>query len=213
MDDERLDQLLRNAARDYHPPVPTPREAMWARIEQRRRAGRPTAPPAPRRWLPARRWVPLAAAAALVLAAGIGIGRWTGGSTVAPAATAVVSGRSEGSATAYRLATLEHLGQSEEFLTLFRTSLHQGNYRLASATARQLLGTNRLLLDSPAATDRRTRLLLEDLELVLAGIAQLANDGGRTDVDLITEDLERGTVMPRLRTAVPSGAASSQGAL
>ena len=215
MDDERLDQLLRDAARDYHPPVPTPREEMWARIEQRRREGRPTAAPAHPRWRPARRWMPLAAAAALVLAAGIGIGRWTGESAVAPPATAVGPARNETGtgATAYRLATLEHLGQSEEFLTLFRTSLHQGNYRLASATARQLLGTNRLLLDSPAATDRRTRLLLEDLELVLAGIAQLSSDGGRADVDLITEGLERGTVMPRLRTAVPSGAASSQGAL
>ena len=54
--------------------------------------------------------------------------------------------------TAYRLATLEHLGQSEAFLTLFRASVRTGGQeRLASATARQLLATNRLLLDSPAA--------------------------------------------------------------
>lgn len=211
MDDDRLDDLLRDAARDHHPPVPTPREEIWAGIERRRAAARRGR----RGWAPGR-WIPLAAAAAAVLAVGIGIGRITG--DAAPGAPAVAgrpAARAPGevNATAYRLATLEHLSQSEEFLTLFRSSLGQGDHRLASATARQLLGTNRLLLDSPAAADRRTRLLLEDLELVLAGIAQLAEDGRRQEVDLITEGMERGNVMPRLRTAVPSGAASSQGAL
>jgi hypothetical protein len=150
-----------------------------------------------------------------VLGAGIGIGRLTDGPSTDQPVAATPAPRSSGevNATAYRLAALEHLSQSEEFLTLFRSSVGQGEHRLASATARQLLGTNRLLLDSPAATDRRTRLLLEDLELVLAGIAQLAEGGRRQDVDLITEGMERGHVMPRLRTAVPSGAASSQGAL
>ena len=76
---------------------------------------------------------------------------------------------------AYRITAMEHLGQSEAFLTLFRASVRKGgNEQLASATARQLLATNRLLLDSPAASDARTRLLLQDLELVLAEIAQLA---------------------------------------
>ena len=49
--------------------------------------------------------------------------------------------------TAYRLATEEHLAQSEAFLTLFRASLERpGDHRLASATARQLLAGNRLLM-------------------------------------------------------------------
>ena len=87
---------------------------------------------------------------------------------------------------AYRLTTLEHLGQSEAFLTLFRASVRTGGQeRLASATARQLLATNRLLLDSPAATDRKTRVLLEDLELVLAEIAQLAADAQPDDRVLV----------------------------
>jgi hypothetical protein len=211
MDDDRLDDLLRDAAKDYHPPVPTPREEIWAGIERRRAAARRGR----RGWSP-RRWLPLAAAAAMVLATGIGIGRVTGnGGSPGAAVWEPVPARSAGevNATAYRLATLEHLSQSEEFLTLFRGSVAGGDHRLASAAARRLLGTNRLLLDSPAAADRRTRLLLEDLELVLAGIAQLADDGRRQDLDLITEGMERGNVMPRLRTAVPSGAASSQGAL
>jgi hypothetical protein len=97
---------------------------------------------------------------------------------------------------------------------LFRTSLDERtDHRLASASARQLLATNRLLLDSPAAIDPATRLLLEDLELVLAEIAQLAPRPNSPDLDLINEGLERGAVMSRLRTAVPSGASPTQGAL
>jgi hypothetical protein len=115
---------------------------------------------------------------------------------------------------AYQVVATEHLGQSEAFLTLFRASVHRGaNEQIASATARQLLATNRLLLDSPAADDDRTRLLLQDLELVLAQIAQLSPRPSSPDLDLITEGLEDGGVMSRLRTAVPSGASTTQGVL
>jgi hypothetical protein len=89
----------------------------------------------------------------------------------------------------------------------------QTDYRLASASARQLLATNRLLLDSPAAIEPATRLLLEDLELVLAEIAQLSRQSRAQDLQLIREGLEQGNVMPRLRTAVPAGAAPTQGVL
>jgi hypothetical protein len=118
-------------------------------------------------------------------------------------------------AAAYQVATTEHLSQSEAFLTLFRASLRSGgrDERLASATARQLLATNRLLLDSPAATDARTRLLLQDLELVLAEISQLSPQPRARDLDLITQGLEQGGVLSRLRIAVPSGASITQGAL
>jgi hypothetical protein len=113
------------------------------------------------------------------------------------------------------LATTDYLSQSEAFLTLFRASLRQnaGNGQLAAATARQLLATNRLLLDSPAADDSKTKLLLQDLELVLAQIAQLSPQSRSRDLDLITEGLERAAVMTRLRTAVPSGPSTTQGAL
>ena len=112
------------------------------------------------------------------------------------------------------MAAQEHLGQSEAFLTLFRASVRRdGDYRVAAAAARQLLGTNRLLLDSPAAVDRKTRLLLEDLELVLAEIAQLSPHSRAEDLKLIRDGIEQGDVMPRLRTAVPAGSASTQGVL
>lgn len=208
MTSDELDWRLREAARGYNAPPDTPREEMWAHIASARaREGAPAKRPEAR-VLRRRRWyrVGLPMAAAAVLAVGIGIGRMSvgpdGPTWEGPSANA----------TAYQLATQEHLSQSEAFLTLFRTSLpEQADQRLASASARQLLATNRLLLDSPAAVDPRIRLLLEDLELVLAGIAQLSPRSPEEDLELIREGIERGNVMPRLRTAVPAGAASTQG--
>jgi hypothetical protein len=159
--------------------------------------------------------VHLAAGIAALLALGIGLGRLTvqkPNPVPAPVSVATETPRTGG--TAYQIATTEHLSQSEAFLTLFRASLRSGgSERLASATARQLLATNRLLLDSPAASDAKTRLLLQDLELVLAEIAQLSPQPRTRDLDLITDGLEQGGVLSRLRTAVPSGASSTQGAL
>ena len=80
-------------------------------------------------------------------------------------------------------------------------------------SARELLATNRLLLDSPAARDRRTRLLLEDLELVLAEIAQLTPQATAGDRELIREGMERGGVLSRLRTVVPAGTTPTRGDL
>lgn len=203
-DDDKLDELLRAAAQDYHRPPEPPREAMWAAIQAQRRWYR-------RAWASPRRLLPWAAAAAAVLALGVGIGRLSvRGGAGGPQAWEPRSV----SMTAYRLTAIEHLSQSEAFLTLFRASAPRGgDERLASATARQLLASNRLLLDSPAARDRRMRLLLEDLELVLAEIAQLSPTPHEKDLELIREGIERGSVLPRIRTAVPAGTSSTQGAL
>ena len=212
MDDDPLDDSLRAAAREYHRPPDTPREAMWREIERARRLDRARRP-APRRWIP---W---AAAAAAVLALGIGIGRrWQPAPSSRPSPGAVAARPDSAvrrvNETAYRLATVEHLGQSEAFLTLFRASVRTGSQeQLASATARQLLATNRLLLDSPAAQDRRTRLLLQDLELVLAEIAQLTPEATAGDRELIREGMERGGVLSRLRTVVPAGTTPTRGDL
>lgn len=212
-DDDDLDERLKQAAAEYHQPPETPREAMWQAIHRGRQDERP---PAPSRVLAfPRRWVPWAAAAAAVLAIGIGIGRLSvpRSSTGAPTAVSTLEAPRKRE-TAYGLATVEHLGQAEAFLTLFRASVRgSGDERLASATARQLLANNRLLLDSPAGQDRKTRLLLEDLELVLAEIAQLSPEPRSGDLELIREGMERGGVLSRLRTVVPAGATSKQGAL
>jgi hypothetical protein len=221
--DDRFDDLLRDAARKYNEPPDTPREEMWARIVSERTERTKAQGTEDPRVLPLRRLGPLrrfrpfalAAGIAALLAIGIGLGRLSVSppEPTAPA-VAVVTEAPRFNSAAYRVATTEHLSQSEAFLTLFRASLRRpGSERLASATARQLLATNRLLLDSPAAADARTRLLLQDLELVLAEIAQLSPRPRAGDLELITDGLEQGGVLSRLRTAVPAGASATQGAL
>lgn len=228
MMEDKFDDLLRDSAGEYNNPPETPREEIWQRIvaerADRKEADGREADVAKRdrRVLPFRlvrpvRPVRLAAGIAALLALGIGLGRLSvdRSQTVATQPPVPASAPAPRvSATAYRLATTEHLSQSEAFLTLFRASVRgRGDERLASATARQLLATNRLLLDSPAATDARTKLLLQDLELVLAEIAQLSPQPRSRDLQLITEGMEQGGVLSRLRTAVPAGTSATQGAL
>ena len=74
MNDDQMDELLAQGARDYNEPGAVPREEMWARIAQVRRATRNAervAGGGVRRWV----WMTGAVAAALVLAVGIVIGR------------------------------------------------------------------------------------------------------------------------------------------
>ena len=226
--DDRFDDQLREAAHDYKAPPETPRDQMWEKIVAQRAEGkeaeRKEAERAGQeaRVLPFRafrrfthRPIRLAAGIAALLALGIGLGRMTAPTPDSPAPmTVVTEAAPRESGVAYRLAATEHLSQSETFLTLFRASVRQGgNEQLASSTARQLLATNRLLLDSPAATDNRTRLLLQDLELVLAQIAQLSGRPSSPDLNFITDGLDDSGVMSRLRTAVPSGTSATQGVL
>lgn len=214
IDETPLPPELQAAARAYHAPPATPREEMWRAVQAARHGAHTTAPSAPPH-PGVRRYVRWALAASVLLAIGAGLGRLSiGGSHPgvagpAPASPAAVArgfappGRES---EAYRVAAAEHLAQAEVFLTLFRTSVRGAEQeRLASTTARQLLASNRLLLDSPAGTDPRLKLLLQDLELVLAQIAQLSPQRGREDLDFITDGLERGGVLPRLRAAVPAG--------
>src|SRR6266478_2016048 len=95
----------------------------------------------------------------------------------------------------------------EELLTGFRAEARSPSVPAAqfSRQARDLLATTRLMLDSPAARDARLKGLLEDLELVLAQIAQLPAGGDKEDVQLITQGLDERSVLLRLRTAIPAG--------
>jgi hypothetical protein len=216
--EDGFEDRLREAAREYNEPPETPREAMWTAIQSERLEARKLnrAPAVNVRALRFLRPLSWAAGIAALLGIGVGLGRLSLRSEPGKPAQTVAVAPSEAkvNAAAYRLATTEHLGQSEAFLTLFRTSVrHGGDERVASATARQLLATNRLLLDSPAAQNGRTRLLLQDLELVLAEIAQLSPRPTSGELELINDGLENGGMMSRLRTAVPSGTSTTQGAL
>jgi hypothetical protein len=102
--DNRFDELLQKAAQQYNqPPAVVPRDEMWAAIEtaQAERAVRPmridATPTHPSRTRYV--WLSAAAAAVLLVATGVGIGRWSMDrrapaesvrKTVAPAPVAVV---------------------------------------------------------------------------------------------------------------------------
>ena len=113
-------------------------------------------------------------------------------------------------AALYQAATLQHLVRAEALLTSYRAEARAGKVDAElSAWARDLLSSTRLLLDSPAARDPRRRQMLEDLELVLVQIVNLAPDSPAAERDLIDRAIERGDVMTRLRTTIPAGAAVS----
>jgi hypothetical protein len=81
-DNDKLDEILKNAAQDYNrPPGTVPRDEMWAAIEtaQAERAVRPLhiVSSAPRRSIQRYTWLGVAAAAVLLIATGVGIGRWS----------------------------------------------------------------------------------------------------------------------------------------
>jgi hypothetical protein len=190
-----------------------PGDALWPEIARRIGAPELALPPV-RDELAARRklhvpWLRWGAAAAAVLVLGIGIGRFSAGPTpTLPTARveAPAPGSSPGS-DPYRVAAVQHLGRADALLTTFRADAADGRADQAvSAWADDLLLNTRLLLDSPASRDPRLRGLLEDLELVLAQIAQLPQQPPtRTEVDLAEDALEQSRVLPRLRTLVPSG--------
>lgn len=81
-DNDKIDDLIRKAAEDYNrPPTVVPRDEMWAAIEAARteRALRPLHIVAPTERHSIRRyaWLGVAAAAVLLIATGVGIGRWS----------------------------------------------------------------------------------------------------------------------------------------
>lgn len=201
-EDPKFEHWLKESVKSYHSPLPTPREEMWKRIESAR---------SQRRVVALRPWLRWAVAAAAVLVVGIGIGRWsvqqkaagTEG-VVASADTARQTARQD---IAYQLAAQQYLSRTEVLLTDFRTQSAGGQLDPQFvASARDLLTTTRLMLDSPAARDQRLRSLLEDLELVLAQITQLTAEPGRkTEMDFINQGMNQRSVLTRLRTATPAG--------
>jgi hypothetical protein len=215
MDDE-LDERTREALRGYRVPPEPPLDEMWEAIEERH-FGAPvvaladrakTHGRAARRWrLGAPSWGVLVAGVAAALVLGVGVGRMSRG--VAPAVPVHGEGTYDywsANAEPYRDATTEYLGQTVALLTALPAAARDGQPDARFVTqAGELLSTTRLLLDSPAAaSDPRLKTLLEDLELVLAQLARLPSEHGKTELNLITEALVQRDVVPRLRSAVVS---------
>jgi hypothetical protein len=208
MMEDRFDEILVEAARDYNEPPETPRELMWARIDATRRERARRRQQLRILYSPWTRWGMGIAAA---LAIGIGLGRLTTSFgpadapvVVTPETTAAPDSPAR-SQLAYRLAATEHLTRAETFLTSFRSEPPGGSAEFMS-NAQDLLSSTWLLLDSPAAEDQVFRTLLEELELVLVQIVQLGSyEGGAAERDIVTEGIERRGLLPRLRTAIPAG--------
>jgi hypothetical protein len=212
--EDRLDALLRDAAREYNQPPVTPKAELWERIaaarSERRRIGTSEdVVPIRRRFRALPLWIGVAA----LLALGVAIGRLSAPhNPVAPplapslsATPGAVPERSEQRGdVAAQLVTAQHLGQAESFLTEFATG--QAAQDLP-AQAKDLLSTTRLLLDSKRLTDAGTRRLLEDLELVLIQIATLTPKDRSEELGFIADGLAQSHLRTRLRNAVPAAPA------
>jgi hypothetical protein len=214
MTDDRFDEYLKDAAeREYHAPPPTPTDEMWARVEaaRRNRSHRPT-PVVSLGWR--RPWTAPLMAVAAVLLLGIGIGRWivpeiTGGgrddttdATTSTATTASMEARRVRGESATRYYALDHLRRVEYLLTDYQTGRVTDDFRNST---RGLLTDTRQLLDSPQLKDPKIRRLLEDLEVLLAQVAQLTPNGQGEERALIDDNLAERAIRRRLRNVIPAG--------
>ena len=202
-DDDKFDDFLRGAARDYNAPVTPRADAIWAAIESdvaqaiapRRQGARTSV-----------LWFGAAIAATLVV--GVSVGRWS--TLQAPArplatAAAVVPDSANTPRNA-RAITLEHLAEAEVFLTTVRSELKSGVADTERAErSRDLLVRTRVLLGGAQSRPPEVARLLEDLELLLAEIAALPANPGRSRLDqtLINESMREGDIIPRIRATLP----------
>jgi hypothetical protein len=218
MNDDRFNELLRDAAQTYRTPPATDFDGMWSEIEARisLEAGpasvQPIAVARPSRRAPV--W--MAIAATLVIGIGVGrisatMGTHSAPVTVAqaPRLSAPVAHADSAVFNSYEVETSKYLGQTAALLIALPSEVKSGRANEAFiGRAGDLLTTTRLLIDSPAASDPQMRNLLEDLEQVLAQVVRLQNTNSRTELDLINRALEQRDVLPRLRTAVASNTAN-----
>lgn len=216
MSEEKFEAWLKENADEYHrPPAAVPRDEMWeaiarARREQQRQVPDRSLVASGRRSRIADRW-PMAIAASLLIATGIGLGYWMRG----PAAEGpvVVASRanipdSVISTITYDVASVAHLTAVETMLTSFRATERTETNATLQRLARDLLATTRLLMDSPAADDAARRQLLADLEYVLAQIVLLDPNAPAEDRAMIDRAIAREQVLTRIRSSIPAGFSS-----
>ena len=132
----------------------------------------------------------------------------------APRADVAPADPRDAAATLYRAAAAQTLVQAEAVLTAYRDAEADARdpqaMQQAARWARDVLSSTRLLMDSPAGRDTRMRSLFVDLELVLAQIVQLSGtplDAGERE--LIDRAMRDRDLLPRLRSVVPAGSATS----
>ncbi|MDB4916926.1 MAG: hypothetical protein JWM95_4570 [Gemmatimonadetes bacterium] len=197
-DDERFNDFLRHAAKDYNADATPPADAIWAAIHSDVAAAIQ-----PRRRL----WIPIGVGIAATLMIGVAVGRWTSPVPAAPVAavTHPVSDDSVRSVAHTRAATLEHLADAEVFLTTVRADVKTGRTDAdRAARSRELLSRTRLLLGASAERSPAVEQLLQDLELLLAEISALPATKASMDTKLFDETMRDGNILPRIRATLPA---------
>ncbi len=202
MDDQRFEELIRTAAPSFREPPPPPMDAMWSRIEREHYGTH-------RRHNPWQRWYGPIMGMAATLAIGFGLGRATGptvepGAQVVAGATRPVDEPPIDVTGPYRAVTSRYLGQAVALLVALPSSTDYSHDQKLIERASDLLSTTRLLLDSPAAEDPELKVLLDDLELVLAQVVRLSSKRPQQELEMITDALAERDVLPRLQNAVTS---------
>lgn len=197
MNEHDIERGLAQLKETWRVAGPPPLDRMWEAVEP---AAFTVPTRTPSRWL--RTLLPLAA----MLVIGFGIGRMAPSPSQSspeglaeaelpaiPAASASEARPFVGVATNY----LERV--TALLLTLANESGRGQPVEYKASQARDLLATTRLLMDSPDPIEPQLRVLLEDLELVLAQIARLPARPEAPDVYLIDQALDQREVIPRLR--------------
>ena len=201
MDEKELQEQLRELGQRWRVPPEPPLDRMWARIEQEAFVAAPK---------PARRWMRTFLPMAATLVLGVGIGQVIPPFLRAPSGPAPTFAvePSEADLTALPASnTAPFVGVATDYLarvtallvTLAAEPSARPSVQYTTTQARDLLATTRLMMDAADPIEPRLRLLLEDLELVLAQIVQLPARPSAPDVSLIDQAVDQREVLPRLR--------------
>jgi len=204
MDEKELDNLLMDARASYRVPPEPAVEQIWQAVE----AEAFDAPAVTHRRSFDWRVAGMVAAASLVI--GVAAGRWSAGTTSAESAAMAGAPGPVFSPAAqpYQNTTEEVLGRTAVLLAALRSSDTRGaDASQMSAQATRLLGSVRLLLDSPVSADARMQTLLLDLELTLAQVARMQPARRQADLTLINQAVAERDIVPRIRSAVVDMAA------
>jgi hypothetical protein len=230
--DDIIDERIRALATGQFnaPGAEPPREAMWDAIASARRAARaptaaathPASTPITSRRITQRtawRWSAVLAAGLIL---GVAVDRTVNTTNGrAPDTTALAHSDPRSAVPVdslqqafYRSAATQTLVQAEALLTSYRSSENKPRdpqtMQQAARWARDVLSSTRLLMDSPAGHDPQMRALFSDLELILAQLVQISGAPLQADErELIERSMHEHNLLPRLRSAVPSGLAAS----
>jgi hypothetical protein len=197
MNENELDEVLDGASKRWRVPIDPPLDEIWSAV-----AAEAFAPPAQRR-SPGWGVVGIAAAAALFI--GVLGGRYSAHRAQTPVAvTPAVRGAASivnaSSSDPNQRAMGELLGRTAVLLAALPADTTGPDAALSREGAR-LLTTTRLLLDSPAGTNARLHNLLQDLEQVLAQVAQFDPRHRRDEIHFIQSALDQHDIVPRIRSA------------